>query len=427
MSASAWKKCRLRDIAYIYRGGNFQKNDFTPEGKPCIHYGQMYTHFGTFTDKVLTYLPEDIFKKSRIAVSNDVIMAITSETVEDVCRCIAWIGKEDIAISGHTAIIHHQQDAKFLSYYFHSASFFTQKSRVAHGSKVIEMNPSDLEKTTIVLPQDLNEQKRISTILSTCDTVIQKTQKTMDKYKAIKQGLMQDLFTRGLTKDGKLRPSFKDAPELYKESELGMIPKEWEVKIIRDFGTIVTGSTPSTKRENYYGNDYMFISPFDISEDNKYIYGTEKKLTIDGLNVARKIPERTICVVCIGSTIGKAAITTELSCSNQQINALIPNDSDISDFLYYSILWNTPTQFRANVGLQAVPIVNKSQYEKFNITVPNKDEQIAIAKRLSSIDSTIQKEEAILEKYKNIKTGLMARLLTPPEDAEIIDETGETL
>ena len=55
----------------------------------------------------------------------------------------------------------------------------------------------------------------------------------------------------------------------------------------------------------------------------------------------------------------------------------------------------------------------------------NKTEQIEIAKRLSSIDTTIQKEEAVLEKYKNIKTGLMARLLTPPEDAEIIDETGE--
>ena len=178
MSASVWRKCKLRDIAYIYRGGNFQKNAFTPEGKPCIHYGQMYTHFGTFTDRVLSYIPEDVFKKSRIAVSNDVVMAITSETVEDVCSCVAWIGKDDIAISGHTVIIHHQQDAKFLSYYFHSDSFFTQKSRVAHGSKVIEMNPSDLEKTIIVLPQDIKEQRHISDILSTCDTVIQKTQKT---------------------------------------------------------------------------------------------------------------------------------------------------------------------------------------------------------------------------------------------------------
>ena len=63
--------------------------------------------------------------------------------------------------------------------------------------------------------------------------------------------------------------------------------------------------------------------------------------------------------------------------------------------------------------------------EKVKVSYPLKDEQIAIAKRLSSIDSTIQKEEAVLEKYKNIKIGLMARLLTPPEDAEIIDETGE--
>ena len=69
--------------------------------------------------------------------------------------------------------------------------------------------------------------------------------------------------------------------------------------------------------------------------------------------------------------------------------------------------------------------ISKKDVEKVKVSYPLKDEQIAIAKRLSSIDSTIQKEEAVLEKYKNIKIGLMARLLTPPEDAEIIDETGE--
>lgn len=68
-----------------------------------------------------------------------------------------------------------------------------------------------------------------------------------------------------------------------------------------------------------------------------------------------------------------------------------------------------------------------SEMKNFKVCYPKMEEQLAIAKRLSSIDSTIQKEEAILKKYKNIKTGLMARLLTPPEDAEIIDETGETL
>ena len=76
------------------------------------------------------------------------------------------------------------------------------------------------------------EQNVIAKILSTADAVIEKTQAAIAKYKAIKQGLLQDLFTRGIDLNtNKLRPSYKDAPELYKESKLGMIPREWDEKV----------------------------------------------------------------------------------------------------------------------------------------------------------------------------------------------------
>ena len=392
MSASVWRKCRLRDIAYIYRGGNFQKNDFTPEGKPCIHYGQMYTHFGTFTDKVLTYLPEDIFKKSRIAVSNDVIMAITSETVEDVCSCVAWIGKEDIAISGHTAIIHHQQDAKFLSYYFHSDSFFTQKSRVAHGSKVIEMNPSDLEKTTIIFPKDPEEQQRIASILSTCDTVIQKTQKTIDKYKAIKQGMMQDLFTRGLTKDGKLRPSFKDAPELYKESELGMIPKEWEVKELGEcsnkpeYGL----NTPAVDYDGHIG--YLRITDID-DDSHRFIkdgitspleYSEEYKLFDNDLVFART-----------GASVGKTYLYSKEDGNLYFAGFLIKFrilDNYSSKFIYYHTLFPRYKNWVVCYSMRTgQPGVNAEEFATFKLPIPSKTEQTAIAARLSSMDVEMMK------------------------------------
>ena len=424
MSASAWKKCRLRDIAYIYRGGNFQKNDFTPEGKPCIHYGQMYTHFGTFTDKVLTYLPEDIFKKSRIAVSNDVIMAITSETVEDVCRCIAWIGKEDIAISGHTAIIHHQQDAKFLSYYFHSASFFTQKSRVAHGSKVIEMNPSDLEKTTIIFPKDPEEQQRIASILSTCDTVIQKTQKTIDKYKAIKQGMMQDLFTRGLTKDGKLRPSFKDAPELYKESELGMIPQEWEVKELGDLCNSIGDGLHGTP--SYESNtELYFINGNNLDNGVINLSNAEEISEISYQKNMLDLSEKTL-LLSINGTIGNVAFYNGEKILLGKSAAYINTKNINKYFLMYYVQTEYFSRY-LNKVLTGSTIQNLSLDSIRKMLVIDCEEQTAIAARLSSMDTTIQKEEAILTKYKNIKTGLMAHLLTPPADATIIDETGETL
>lgn len=422
MTAKIWRKCKLRDIANIYRGGNFQKNDFIPEGKPCIHYGQMYTHFGTFTDKVLTYLPEDVFRKSRIAVSNDVVMAITSETVEDVCSCVAWVGKEDIAISGHTVIIHHQEDTKYLSYYFHSDSFFTQKSRVAHGSKVIEINPCDLENTIIVLPKDIQEQKRISDILSTCDTVIQNTQKTIDKYKAIKQGMMQDLFTRGLTKDGKLRPSYKDAPELYKESELGMIPKEWEVKELKVLCNSIGDGLHGTP--SYESNtELYFINGNNLDNGVINLSNAEEISEISYQKNKIDLSEKTL-FLSINGTIGNVAFY-----NGEQIllgkSAAYINTRDINKyFLMYYIQTDYFSRY-INKVLTGSTIQNLSLDSIRKMPVIDCEEQIEIAKRLSSIDSTIQKEETILAKYKKIKNGLMARLLTPLEDAEIIDETGE--
>ena len=130
----------------------------------------MYTHFGIYTDKTIKFVSEEVYQKSKKAVSNDIVMAVTSENVEDVCSCTAWIGDEPIAISGHTAIIHHNQNAKYLSYYFHTEHFFNQKRKLAHGTKVIEVTPDKLKGIIIPLPS-LEEQQRIVSILDRFDTL----------------------------------------------------------------------------------------------------------------------------------------------------------------------------------------------------------------------------------------------------------------
>ena len=161
---------KLGEIATITRGGNFQKKDFVESGLPCIHYGQMYTHFGTWTDKTLTYVDKTVFDKSKQAQPNDIVMAVTSENVDDVCKCTAWVGKEPIAVSGHTAIIHHNQNAKYLSYYFQSSGFYKQKVKLAHGTKVIEVTPDKLNDITIPLPP-LSVQQRIVDVLDNFDAI----------------------------------------------------------------------------------------------------------------------------------------------------------------------------------------------------------------------------------------------------------------
>lgn len=154
----------LGDISTITRGGSFQKKDFTDYGVPCIHYGQIYTRYGLFAEKTLTCIPEKTAQKQRFAQPNDIVMAVTSENVEDVCKCVTWLGDEPVAVSGHSAIIHHNQNPKFLAYYFHSSMFFSQKRKLAQGTKVIEVSPDKLNRVKVPVPP-LDVQAEIVRIL----------------------------------------------------------------------------------------------------------------------------------------------------------------------------------------------------------------------------------------------------------------------
>ena len=154
----------LGEIATISRGGNFQKKDFCDRGVPCIHYGQIYTKYGLFVDKTITFITEERAKKQKFAKKNDIVMAVTSENIEDVCKCLAWLGNEEVAVSGHSAIIRHNQNPKYLVYYFHSQMFFSQKRKLAHGTKVIEVTPDTLKSIKLPVPP-LEVQREIVHIL----------------------------------------------------------------------------------------------------------------------------------------------------------------------------------------------------------------------------------------------------------------------
>lgn len=155
---------KLGEVATVSRGGNLQKKDFQENGIPCIHYGQIYTQYGLFADHTFTFISEEKAAKQKMASKNDVIMAVTSENIEDVCKCLAWLGDEDVAVSGHTAIIHHELNPKYLVYYLHTQHFFSQKRKLAHGTKVIEVTPSKLNDIVLPVPP-MEVQREIVRIL----------------------------------------------------------------------------------------------------------------------------------------------------------------------------------------------------------------------------------------------------------------------
>lgn len=155
---------KLGDIATITRGGNFQKKDYVEQGFPCIHYGQIYTKYNLFVTETISRISNEKAEQQKKAEPGDIIMAVTSENIEDVCKCIAWLGNSKVAVSGHAVIIHHDLNPKFLTYFLSSALFYKQKLSMAQGTKVIEVSPEKLKKTILPVPP-LEVQQEIVRIL----------------------------------------------------------------------------------------------------------------------------------------------------------------------------------------------------------------------------------------------------------------------
>ena len=157
-------RVELGSVCEFVRGNGLQKKDFTEIGKSVIHYGQIYTKYDFTVTETLSKTSEIVFKKLKKAYPNDLVMATTSENVEDVGKAIVWEGKEEIGISGDSYIIRTNQNSRYLNYWFRSISFQSQKERKVTGTKVIRINSKDMEKFQIVLPS-LSEQERIVSIL----------------------------------------------------------------------------------------------------------------------------------------------------------------------------------------------------------------------------------------------------------------------
>ena len=164
-----WMK--MSEIGTFIRGNGLQKKDFTESGIPCIHYGQIYTHYGTFATKTKSYVSSEMAKKCKKAHCGDLVFATVSENIDDVCKCVAWLGNEEICISGDSLAFSHNQNPKYIAYYFQTYAFARYKRSRVTGTKVIRLHQSQLEQFEIPIPS-LAEQARIVNILDKFERLV---------------------------------------------------------------------------------------------------------------------------------------------------------------------------------------------------------------------------------------------------------------
>jgi type I restriction enzyme S subunit len=259
------------------------------------------------------------------------------------------------------------------------------------------------------------QQRKIARILSAIDEVIGQTEETIEKLKKIKQGMMHDLFTRGINvKTGKLRPPSLDAPELYHETDLGWIPKEWDVDLLSEWFDTFAGGTPSRSMPEYFKGHIPWVSSTEVNAPK--IYKTNEYITDDALrnSSAKLIKKGAVLIAMYGATAGQISRMMIEGASNQAVLALlaIRQDGIENDFIYHYLKFTRNKLIYLAQG-SGQPNLSKEMIDRHKIVfVKSKNERDKIVQILDGIDAQIDSEKDCLLKRISLKQGLMQDLLT---------------
>jgi type I restriction enzyme S subunit len=159
------------DVGTFSRGGGPQKKDFVESGVGCIHYGQIYTHYGVSASVTNKFVDQAVAIKSRCADSGDVIIAVTSENDDDLARSVAWLGEGSVAVSNHTLIFKSEMDPRFVSHFLRTRQFDAAKRKHISGTKVKSLALRAFEDIGIPVPP-MQEQRRLADTLDKFDALV---------------------------------------------------------------------------------------------------------------------------------------------------------------------------------------------------------------------------------------------------------------
>jgi len=295
-------------------------------------------------------------------------------------------------------------------YYFLLKNLTKINYKYFSGSGLKHLQKNDFKKEILIFPFPLHEQEKIAEILETVDKTIEKTDAIIEKYKRIKQGLMQDLLTKGIDENGHIR---SEETHKFKDSPLGRIPEEWEMMELGKVGNIIYGGRLSEKDYDDYGRVKVFGTGGVIAKTNKIMDRGEaiilpRKGTINNKYYVEDNEE--FWVIDTAYYI-KAITKTNLK------------------YVFYFL---DKVDFNLFNEATGVPSLNRNTLKSIVIPLPLFPEQRRIASILSQIDETIEKEQNYKEKLERIKQGLMEDLLTGKvrvnhlikEGAESVQKTG---
>lgn len=245
----------------------------------------------------------------------------------------------------------------------------------------VELSRTEVIATRIPLPP-LVEQRRIAEILDEVDAQIDYLHRAEQKKRSTNEGISSNLLAGD---------------------------EHWKAVPLGELGRVVTGRTPVVDVTDGTSAHIPFVTPTEISDEGGIDY--PERAAEEGADGVVCIPSGATLTVCIGFGIGKVGFLGFDACVNQQINALIPNLGMDEAFVFHS-LKSASRRIQAQSSLQVTPIINKTEFSKITIGVPNLAEQIRISQIIADANAEADVHQREIVKLQTVKQTIMAELLT---------------
>jgi len=440
MNSEVFLNRKLSSIGEFRNGANFSKKDFG-EGFGIVNVKQLFSGRYASFDNLETVISSAISKPDGLFLRDGDILFARSSVKRSGSGQVCMVSNplENLIFSGFIIRFRvtdiDNAHPEFLNYLLRSPVYRELFQRIANGTTIFNLSQDVLADVDISLPS-LAYQKEIAHILGLLDDKIELNRKTNETLEGIAKALFKSWFVdfdpvraKAEGRSTGLHDEISNLfPDSFEDSELGEIPSNWCSKKIADWGQTICGKTPSTKREEFYGDGYMFVTIPDLHK-GLHVTHSSKEITQSGADSQPKklLPKGSVLVSCI-ATPGLIGVAKESCFTNQQINSIIPRNRNSTWFLAFFLLMHQDLLLSFGGGGSVFFNLSKGKFDEIVILSPSENVMDAFSEVVSPLMEKcfyLKEEISILS---IIRDTLLPKLITGelriPDAEKILEEVG---
>lgn len=346
----------------IFRGNGIKREQITETGTPCVRYGEIYTTYGVWFDTCVSHTDESAITSKKYFEYGDILFAITGESVEDIAKCSAYIGRERCLVGGDIVVLRHNQDPKYLSYALSTTEVQKQKSKGKVKSKVVHSSVPAIKELVVPIPP-LEVQQEIVRIL--------------DHFTELTAKLTAELTARKKQYEY-YRDKLLNHSQNFIEMQFGDLFQfqngfAFKSNLFKEQGEPILRIT-NIKENRIDESGLVYFNPMDYKENlNSFV-----------------VAPGDIMVAMSGATTGKIGINTTRKnfYLNQRVGKFVPDESIIlKRYLYHLLLQNSGKLLEISQGSGAQPNLSSEKLKKLTAKIPPISEQEKVIFLLDRFDA----------------------------------------